>query len=224
MVTFCVVFVKTPQLDKQISHNVFFSALDVVLNEVENDAITIIFNFSSNKVWIKEFNAAINVAKIFDCVININGAIFRLEDSNKVPDLRRPERKNGVRNVRISFPKEVENIIGSLSGPTIMYGLKFVVSIVVGHKQKCYFCDTEIETFFQTENQIKRFSESDPNENEFTEKESKKPLVVLENENDKTLESESNSLTTECSIQVDQSSNEVGQQTASRNNFEENLK
>ncbi|RNA01183.1 hypothetical protein BpHYR1_013050 [Brachionus plicatilis] len=66
----------------------------------------------------------------------------------------------------------------------------------------------ETETFFQTKNQIKRFSESDPNEKEFTEKESKKPLVVLENENDNTFDSESNSSTTECSIQVDQSSNE----------------
>ncbi|RNA09717.1 hypothetical protein BpHYR1_053342 [Brachionus plicatilis] len=43
----------------------------------------------------------------------------------------------------------------------------------------------ETEIFFQTKNQIKRFSESNPNEKEFTEKESKKPLVVLENENDK---------------------------------------
>ncbi|RNA21083.1 hypothetical protein BpHYR1_041723 [Brachionus plicatilis] len=51
-------------------------------------------------------------------------------------------RKNGVRRVRISFPKEVENIIGSLSGPTMMYGLKCLVSIV-GQKQKCYFCDEE---------------------------------------------------------------------------------
>ncbi|RNA42026.1 hypothetical protein BpHYR1_018106 [Brachionus plicatilis] len=83
------------RLDKPISHKVLFSALDVVLNQVENDAIT-----------------------------------------------NRPERKNGVRRVRISFPKEVENIIGSLSGPTIMYGLKCVVSIV-GQKQKCYFCDDE---------------------------------------------------------------------------------
>ncbi|RNA05038.1 hypothetical protein BpHYR1_052577, partial [Brachionus plicatilis] len=81
----------------------------------------------------------------------------------------------------------------------------------------------ETETFFQTKNQLKRFSESDPNEKEFTEKESKKPLVVLENENDNTFESESNSSTTECSIQVDQSSNEDGQQTASQNSIEENL-
>ncbi|RNA41755.1 hypothetical protein BpHYR1_035848 [Brachionus plicatilis] len=80
----------------------------------------------------------------------------------------------------------------------------------------------ETETFFQTKNQIKRFSESDPNEKEFTKKESKKPLVVLENENDNTFESESNS-STECSIQVYQSSNEVGQQTASQNSIEENL-
>ncbi|RNA03085.1 hypothetical protein BpHYR1_042939, partial [Brachionus plicatilis] len=50
----------------------------------------------------------------------------------------------------------------------------------------------ENETFFQTKNQIKRFSESDPNEKEFTEKGSKKPLVVSENENDNTFESESN--------------------------------
>ncbi|RMZ97752.1 hypothetical protein BpHYR1_042683, partial [Brachionus plicatilis] len=82
----------------------------------------------------------------------------------------------------------------------------------------------ETEIFFQTKNQIKRFSESDPNEKEFTEKESKKPLVVLENENDNTLiESKSNSSTTEYSIQVDQSSNEDGQQTASQNSIEENL-
>ncbi|RNA10962.1 hypothetical protein BpHYR1_040185 [Brachionus plicatilis] len=33
----------------------------------------------------------------------------------------------------------------------------------------------------------KRFSESDPNEREFTEKESKKPLIVLENENESSL-------------------------------------
>ncbi|RNA15845.1 hypothetical protein BpHYR1_008796 [Brachionus plicatilis] len=174
------------RLDKPISHKVLFSALDVVLNQVENDAITSIYNFSSNKVWITEFNAAFNVAKIVDRDININETIFRLEDANKVPDLRRycafrfhflpsdfenhrletffnavridglniehnteeknikerPERKNGVRRVRISFPKEVENIIECLPGPTIMYGLKCVVSIV-GHKQKCYFCDDE---------------------------------------------------------------------------------
>ncbi|RNA08170.1 hypothetical protein BpHYR1_021964 [Brachionus plicatilis] len=299
-----------------------------ILNQVENDAITSIYNFSSNKVWIIEFNVAFDVAKIFDREININGTNFRLEDANKVPDLRRyctfrfhflpsdfenhrletffnavridglkiehiteekykdrPERKNGVRRVRISFPKEVKNIIGSLSGPTMMYGLKCLVSIV-GQKQKCYFCDVEghniakcpiketlcekchqkghltqkcsiaeklkalerkkidyndlyidqeetqsiigadqkenddnmmpktpgyqptnfndspvnvrsndqneTETFIQTKNEIKRISESDPNEKEFTEKESKKPLVVLENENDNTFESGSN--------------------------------
>ncbi|RNA15888.1 hypothetical protein BpHYR1_029745 [Brachionus plicatilis] len=67
-----------------------------------------------------------------------------------------------------------------------------------------------------------RISESDPNE-EFTEKESKKPLVVLENENDNTFEFESNSSTTEFSIQVDQSSNEDVQQTASQNSIDENL-
>ncbi|RNA39368.1 hypothetical protein BpHYR1_001222 [Brachionus plicatilis] len=378
------------RLDKPISHKVLFNALDIVLNQVENDAITSIYNFSSNKVWIIEFNVVFDVAQIFDREININGTNFRLEDANKVPDLRRycifrfhflpsdfenhrletffnavridglkiehiteekyrdrPERKNGVRRVRISFPKEVENIIGSLSGPTMMYGLKCLVSIV-GQKQKCYFCDeeghkiakcpiketlcekchqkghltqkcsiaeklkslerkkidyndlyidqeetqsiigadqkdnddnmmpktpeyqttnfndvisqistqdlktpvledtlvsrlndflplcqspvnersndqNENETFFQTKNQIKRFSESDANEKEFTEKESKKPLVVLENENDNTFESESNSSTIECSIQVDQSSNEDGQHTASQNSIEENL-
>lgn len=378
------------RLDKPISHKVLFGALDIVLNQVENDAITSVYNFSSNKVWIIEFNAALNVPQIFDREININGTNFRLEDANKVPDLRRyctfrfhflpsdfenhrletffnavridglkiesiteekykdrPERKNGVRRVRISFPKEVENIIGSLSGPTIMYGLKCLVSIV-GQKQKCYFCDeeghniakcpvkeklcekchqkghltqkcsiaeklkslerkkidyndlyidqeetqsiieadqkdndenmmpktpgyqpsnlndvmsqispqdlktsvledslvsrlndllpisqrpvnvlsndqNETEAFFQTKNQIKRFSESDPNEKEFTENESKKPLVVLENENDNTFESDSNSSTTECTSQVDQSSSEVVQQTSSQNSFEEDL-
>ncbi len=378
------------RLDKPISHKVLFGALDIVLNQVENDAITSVYNFSSNKVWIIEFNAAFNVTQIFDREIKINGTNFRLEDANKVPDLRRyctfrfyflpsdfenhrletffnavridglkiehiteekykyrPERKNGVRRVRISFPKEVENIIGSLSGPTIMYGLKCLVSIV-GQKQKCYFCDeeghniakcpvkeklcekchqkghltqkcsiaeklkslerkkidyndlyidqeetqsiieadqkdndenimpktpgyqpsnlndvmsqispqdlktsvledslvsrlneilpisqrpvnvlsndqNETEAFFQTKNQIKRFSESDPNEKEFTENESKKPLVVLENENDNTLESDSNSSTTECTSQVDQSSSEVVQQTSSQNSFEEDL-
>ncbi|RNA06046.1 hypothetical protein BpHYR1_050542, partial [Brachionus plicatilis] len=152
------------KLDKPISHKVLFNALDIVLNQVENDAITSIYNFSSNKVWIIKFNVVFDVAQIFDREININGTNFRLEDANKVPDLRRyctfrfhflpsdfenhrletffnavsidglkieyiteekykdrPERKNGVRRVRISFPKEVENIIGSLSGPTMMY-------------------------------------------------------------------------------------------------------
>ncbi|RNA09504.1 hypothetical protein BpHYR1_018463 [Brachionus plicatilis] len=130
-------------------HKVFFNALDIVLNQVENDAITSIYNFSSNKVWIIEFNVAFDVSQIFNREININGTNFRLEDANKVPDLTRyctfrfhflpsdfenhrletffnavridglkiehiteekykdrPERKNGVRRERISFPKE----------------------------------------------------------------------------------------------------------------------
>ncbi|RNA35186.1 Retrovirus-related Pol poly from transposon opus [Brachionus plicatilis] len=63
----------------------------------------------------------------------------------QIPEERykdRPERKNGVRRIRISYLKEVDNIIRSLSSPTIMYGLKCVV-IIVGQKQKCYFCDEE---------------------------------------------------------------------------------
>ncbi|RNA13487.1 hypothetical protein BpHYR1_038213, partial [Brachionus plicatilis] len=76
------------RLDKPISHKVLFNALDIVLNEVENDAITSIYNFSSYKVWIIEFNVVFDVAQIFDREISINGTIFRLEDANKVPDLR----------------------------------------------------------------------------------------------------------------------------------------
>ncbi|RNA09242.1 hypothetical protein BpHYR1_017524 [Brachionus plicatilis] len=34
----------------------------------------------------------------------------------------RPERKNGIRRIRISYPKEGENILRSLSCKTIMYG------------------------------------------------------------------------------------------------------
>ncbi|RMZ95946.1 hypothetical protein BpHYR1_048244 [Brachionus plicatilis] len=81
----------------------------------------------------------------------ISASIFRFEKSkNKnqdwfdifISDNFIDPRKNGVRRVRISFPKEVENIIRSLSGPTMMYGLKCLVSFV-GQKQKCYFCDEE---------------------------------------------------------------------------------
>ncbi|RMZ96745.1 hypothetical protein BpHYR1_045622 [Brachionus plicatilis] len=89
-----------------------------------------------------------------------------------------------------------------------------------------YIDQEETQSIFeagQKDDDENRFSESDPNEKEFTEKESKKQLVVFENENDNTFESESNSSITECSIQVDQSSNEVGQQTASQNSIEENL-
>ncbi|RNA42447.1 retransposons RT-DIRS1: reverse transcriptase family [Brachionus plicatilis] len=38
---------------------------------------------------MRSANAAFNAAKIFDRDINVNGTIFRLEDANKVPDLRR---------------------------------------------------------------------------------------------------------------------------------------
>ncbi|RNA03961.1 hypothetical protein BpHYR1_038584, partial [Brachionus plicatilis] len=76
------------RLDKPISHKVLFNALDIVLNQLENDAITSIYNFSSNKVWIIEFNVVFDVPQIFDREININGTNFRLEDANKVPDLR----------------------------------------------------------------------------------------------------------------------------------------
>ncbi|RNA03304.1 hypothetical protein BpHYR1_051669 [Brachionus plicatilis] len=37
------------RLDKPISHKVLFSALDVVLNQVENDAITNWFSFFLNQ-------------------------------------------------------------------------------------------------------------------------------------------------------------------------------
>ncbi|RNA29072.1 RNA-directed DNA polymerase from mobile element jockey-like [Brachionus plicatilis] len=173
------------KLDKPVTHKIIFDSLDIALNQVENDAITSIYNFSSNKIWIIEFKDSYYVEEISGREIDINGTIFRLEDANKIPDLRRyctfrfhflptdfdnnllknffnavridglkieqilderykdrPERKNGVRRIRISYPKEVDNIIRSLSGPTIMYGLKCVVSIV-GQKQKCYFCDEE---------------------------------------------------------------------------------
>lgn len=173
------------KLDKPVTHKVLFDALDVTLTPVENDAITSIYNFSSNKIWIIEFEPTFDAVVIFDREINIKGTYFKLEDANKVPDPRkfcifrfhflptdfdnhllknffnavringlkieqmseekykdRPERKNGVRRVKISYPKEVDNIIQSLTGPTIMYGLKCVVSIV-GQKQKCYFCDDE---------------------------------------------------------------------------------
>ncbi|RNA28512.1 hypothetical protein BpHYR1_026578, partial [Brachionus plicatilis] len=66
-----------------------FSALDIALNQDENDAITSIYNFWSNKVWIIEFNSAFNSQYIYNRTININGTNFNLEDANKLPDLRR---------------------------------------------------------------------------------------------------------------------------------------
>ncbi|RNA26342.1 Pol, partial [Brachionus plicatilis] len=76
-------------LNKTNQYRRLIRRIDVVLNQVENDEITSIYNFSSNKVWIIEFNAVFNVANIFDRDININGTIFKLKDANKVPDLRR---------------------------------------------------------------------------------------------------------------------------------------
>ncbi|RNA38586.1 hypothetical protein BpHYR1_048431 [Brachionus plicatilis] len=72
----------------------------------------------------------------------------------------------------------------------------------------------ETEIFFETKNQIKRFSESSPNE-----KDIKETISVLENENDNTFESECNSSTTECSNQVDQSSNEKTNRSTLRTNL-----
>ncbi|RNA26301.1 hypothetical protein BpHYR1_025358 [Brachionus plicatilis] len=50
--------------------------------------------------------------------------------------------KNGVERVKISYPKQTENIIKNLSGPANIFGLRCAVSIV-GQKPKCYFCDDE---------------------------------------------------------------------------------
>ncbi|RNA35898.1 hypothetical protein BpHYR1_048556 [Brachionus plicatilis] len=50
--------------------------------------------------------------------------------------------KNGVKRVKISFPKDADPIIQSLSGPTVMYGLKCVFNIA-GQKPKCYFCNDD---------------------------------------------------------------------------------
>ncbi|RNA18714.1 hypothetical protein BpHYR1_026269, partial [Brachionus plicatilis] len=172
------------KLDKPVSQKTLFSALDIALNQDENDAITSIYNFWSNKVWIIEFNSAFNSQDIYNRTININGTNFNLEDANKLPDLRRystfrfhflPSNfkcellknffdvfridglriediseenykdrplKNGVKRVKISYPKQTENIIRKLSGPANIFGLRCVVSIV-GQKLKCYFCDDE---------------------------------------------------------------------------------
>ncbi|RNA43042.1 hypothetical protein BpHYR1_042906 [Brachionus plicatilis] len=134
--------------------------------------------------------------------------------------------------MKISFPKEVENIIGSLSGPTIMHGLKCTRKkidyndLYIDQEETQSIIDADQKdndgnvlpktpgyqptNFNDVISQISpqdlktpvledhlRFSESDPNEKELTEKESKKPLVELENKNDKTFESESVSSTTE---------------------------
>ncbi|RNA31653.1 hypothetical protein BpHYR1_019599, partial [Brachionus plicatilis] len=77
------------KLDKPVSHKTLFSALDIALNQDENDALTSIYNFWSNKVWIIEFNSAFNSQDIYNRTININGTNFNLEDANKLPDLRR---------------------------------------------------------------------------------------------------------------------------------------
>ncbi|RNA22131.1 hypothetical protein BpHYR1_018971 [Brachionus plicatilis] len=81
-----------------------------------------------------------NLLKNFFNAVRIDGLKIEQILDERYKD--RPERNNGVRRIRISYPKEVDNIIGRLSGPTIMYGLKCVVSIV-GQEQKCYFCDEE---------------------------------------------------------------------------------
>ncbi|RNA04167.1 hypothetical protein BpHYR1_033939 [Brachionus plicatilis] len=80
------------KLDKPVTHKIIFDSLDIALNQVENDAITSIYNFSSNKIWIIEFRSiedSYYVEEISGREIDINGAIFRLEDANKIPDLRR---------------------------------------------------------------------------------------------------------------------------------------
>ena len=53
--------------------------------------------------------------------------------------------KNGVKRVKISFPKDADPIVQSLPGPTVMYGLKCVLTIA-GQKPKCYFCNEDDHT------------------------------------------------------------------------------
>ncbi|RNA30461.1 hypothetical protein BpHYR1_036222 [Brachionus plicatilis] len=200
------------RLDKPIRHKVLFSALDVVLNQVENDAITSIY---SNKVWKIEFNAAFSVAKIFDRDININGTIFRLEDANKVPDLRR------YCTFRFHFlPTDFEN-----HRLETFFNAVQETQLIIGADQKDNDDNMMPKTpgyqptnFNDVISQISTQDLKTP-----VLEDHLKPLVVLENENDNTFESESNSLITEYSNQVDQSSNEVVQQTASQNSFEENF-
>ncbi|CAF0725089.1 unnamed protein product, partial [Brachionus calyciflorus] len=50
--------------------------------------------------------------------------------------------KNEVKRVKIFFPKNADPIIQSLSGPTVIYGLKCVFTIA-GQKLKCHFCNED---------------------------------------------------------------------------------
>lgn len=50
--------------------------------------------------------------------------------------------KNGVKRVKVSYPKESTQNVYNLTGPTLLYRLKCVISIV-GQKQKCFFCNEE---------------------------------------------------------------------------------
>ena len=72
-------------------------------------------------------------------VLKING--LKIEDISE-ETYKDSTIKNGVKRVKISFPKDADPIIQSLPGPTVMYGLKCVFTIA-GQKPKCYFCNDD---------------------------------------------------------------------------------
>ncbi|RNA34386.1 hypothetical protein BpHYR1_042167 [Brachionus plicatilis] len=84
-------------------------------------------------------NFKCELLKNFFDAFRIDG--LRIEDISEENYKYRPL-KNGVKRVKISYPKQTENIIKNLSGPANIFGLRCVVSIV-GQKPKCYFCDDE---------------------------------------------------------------------------------
>lgn len=152
------------KLEKPLGHQELFKKIYERLNEIESSMITSIYNFSSNKIWIIEFNSSLDISIIFDRQIVINGITFKLEDANKEPELRRyctfrfhflptnfnkqylenyfkafkveglkieeiseetykdSKIKNGVKRVKISYPKEMDMTIRNIQGPTKIYG------------------------------------------------------------------------------------------------------
>ncbi|RNA39600.1 hypothetical protein BpHYR1_001478 [Brachionus plicatilis] len=127
------------QLEKSVSHQAVFKAIQAVLNQADIKQKTSLYNFSSNKVRKRNSGSKKQSLQNFFNVPRIEGLNI-VEISEEI--YRESAIKNGFKRVKISYPKEADNIIRGLTCATALYGLKCVVSIAV-QKQSFYFCNDE---------------------------------------------------------------------------------
>ena len=58
------------RLEKPVSHGTIFNLLDETLTRHQRNQITSIYNFSSNKLWIIEFNPILKLTDLFERTVN----------------------------------------------------------------------------------------------------------------------------------------------------------